>query len=352
MQDLTLPPKQTGPTAWYGPQMAVRTDEWIWQLSREEIRELEMAAEPLVAGRADIGQLTAADFPLPTLAPKLQALQQELISGRGFSLIRGLPVGNYSEREAVTIFFGLGTHLGHARSQNAQGHVLGHVRNTGASSNDPNVRIYQTRERQTFHTDSTDVVGLLCLQPARKGGKSLLVSADTVYNELLHRRPDLLPPLLQLIATDRRGEVPEGMDPFLLIPVYSHYADRLTIFYQRQYIESAQRFAEAPRLTDQHMEALDLFDALCNDPGIHLTMQLEKGDMQFVYNHAMLHDRTGFEDWPQPERRRHLLRLWLSIPGDRPLPPIFATRYGSVAIGNRGGIVVSGTAFCVPWDSE
>lgn len=141
-------------------------------------------------------------------------------------------------------------------------------------------------------------------------------------------------------------------DQFLLIPVYSHYAGQVTVFYQRQYIESAQRFAEAPRLTDQHMAALDLFDTCCNDPEIHLTMQLEKGDMQFVYNHAMLHDRTGFEDWPEPDRRRHLLRLWLSVPGDRPLPPVFATRYGSIEIGNRGGILVPGTAHCIPWDSE
>jgi len=332
--------------------MAAQPRPWLWQLSKDELHELEAAAEPLVQGKADVGQLTAADFPLPTLASKLAALQRELVQGRGFSLIRGLPVGKYSEREAVTIFFGLGTHLGHARSQNAQGHVLGHVRNAGLSSNDPRVRIYQTRERQTFHTDSTDVVGLLCMQPARRGGKSLLVSADTVFNEMRRQRPDLLRLLLEPIATDRRGEVPQGMEPFLRIPVYSYYADQLTVFYQRQYIESAQRFAEAPRLTEQHLAAMDLFDALCNDPKIHLSMQLEKGDMQFVYNHAMLHDRTGFEDWPEVERRRHLLRLWLSVPGDRPLPPVFATRYGSVEVGNRGGIVVPGTDFCIPWDSE
>ena len=352
MKHPTLPAQRKGATVWYGPAMAAQPRPWLWQLSKDELHELEAAAEPLVQGKADVGQLTAADFPLPTLASKLAALQRELVQGRGFSLIRGLPVGKYSEREAVTIFFGLGTHLGHARSQNAQGHVLGHVRNAGLSSNDPRVRIYQTRERQTFHTDSTDVVGLLCMQPARRGGKSLLVSADTVFNEMRRQRPDLLRLLLEPIATDRRGEVPQGMEPFLRIPVYSYYADQLTVFYQRQYIESAQRFAEAPRLTEQHLAAMDLFDALCNDPKIHLSMQLEKGDMQFVYNHAMLHDRTGFEDWPEVERRRHLLRLWLSVPGDRPLPPVFATRYGSVEVGNRGGIVVPGTDFCIPWDSE
>jgi len=123
----------------------------------------------------------------------------------------------------------------------------------------------------------------------------------------------------------------------------------ITPFYQRQYIESAQRFEEAPRLTPLHFEALDLFDALCNDPELHLTMMLEKGDMQFVYNHAMLHDRTGFIDYEDLNKRRHLSRLWLSMEGDRRLPEIFASRYGSIEIGNRGGIMVKGTQLTIPW---
>lgn len=332
--------------------MATKKNEWLTILSQDEMDELEAAAAPLVKREVNIGTIRQSDFPLPVLGPKLQNLQKELINGRGFGVLRGLPVEKYTEREAMTIFFGLGTHLGNARSQNAKGHVLGHVTNLGLDSKDPNVRIYQTKERQTFHTDSCDVVGLLCLQPAREGGLSLLVSADTVFNEMRKRRPDLLELLLQPIATDRRGEVPEGMLPYLLIPVFSYYEKRITPFYQRQYIESAQRFGEAPRLTTQHFEALDLFDELCNDPGLNLTMMLQKGDMQFVYNHAMLHDRTGFEDWPDQDKRRHLLRLWLSVPGDRPLPEEFATRFGSIEIGNRGGIVVPGTKFCVPWTEE
>ena len=282
----------------------------------------------------------------------MAALCNELICGRGFSVLRGLPVANYSEREAATIFYGIGLHLGLARSQNAAGHVLGHVRNLGASSDNPNVRIYQTTERQTFHTDSADVVGLICLHPGKSGGLSQLVSAQTIYNEMLTNRPDLLAPLLDPIATDRRGEIPDGMLPFLLIPVFSWFENHLTPFYQRQYIDSAQRFDNAPRLTEQHVEALNYFDDLANSPDLNLSMQLEKGDMQFVYNHALLHDRTAFEDWPEFERKRHLLRLWLSIPGDRPLPEEFATRFGSVEIGNRGGIVVPGSEFCVPWSKD
>lgn len=352
MASTALPPPSNGPTTWYGPTLATQTQEWIWELSPREIEELEKAAAPLVVTGQEIGQLQAKDFRLPSLGLKLKALRQELIQGKGFVLIKGLPISRYTEREIITLFFGLGTHLGKARSQNAQGHVLGHVRNLGLDSSDPKVRIYQTKERQTFHTDSCDVVGLLCLQPAKSGGRSLLVSADTVYKEMYKRRPDLLSLLLAPIATDRRGEVPEGMLPYLLIPVFSHYQDKITPFYQRQYIESAQRFPAAPRLTVKHLEALDLFDELCNDPALHLSMMLEKGDMQFVYNHAMLHDRTGFEDWEALSQRRHLLRLWLSIPGDRPLPPVFATRYGTVEVGNRGGIVVPGTELNVPWISD
>jgi hypothetical protein len=246
-------------------------------------------------------------------------------------------------REAATAFFGIGSHLGNARSQNAKGHVLGHVRDMGLSSRDPNVRIYQTNERQTYHTDSCDVVGLLCLRAARRGGLSTLVSSTTIFNEMRRRRPDLLALLFQPIATDRRGEVPAGMKPYFEIPVFNWHQGFLTAIYQRQYIDSAQRLDGAPRLTPQQIEALDLFDSLANDPALHLHMEFRPGDMQFVHNHTLLHDRTGFEDWDEPERRRHLLRLWLACPGARPLPPVFAQRYGKVDIGDRGGIIVPGT---------
>ncbi|MEM7344804.1 MAG: TauD/TfdA family dioxygenase [Chloroflexota bacterium] len=352
MSHQQLPPIQTGPAAWYGADMVTRENEWLLPLTQAEIAEIEAAAEPLVSQEFNIGQMTKRDFNLPTVGPKLTALRQDLIQGRGFVLLRGLPVATYNEREAATIFYGLGTHVGSARSQNAKGHVLGHVRNLGVDSNNPNVRIYQTKERQTFHTDSTDVVGLLCLQPAKAGGHSLLVSATTIFNEMHKRRPDLLELLLQPIATDRRGEVPEGMLPYLLIPVFSWHEGYVTPFYQRQYIDSAQRFPDAPRLTEKHVEALDLFDELANDSTLNFSMTLAQGDVQLVYNHNLLHDRTGFEDWPDLARRRHLLRLWLSVPEDRPLPDIFATRFGSIEIGNRGGIIVPGSQLCVPWLSE
>jgi hypothetical protein len=240
------------------------------------------------------------------------------------------------EQQSAAVFAGIGAHLGSLRSQNAAGDLLGHVKNVGADPSDPNVRIYQTDRRQTFHTDSTDVVGLLCLETAAEGGDSLLVSAAAIYNEMLDRDPALAALLFQPVATDRRGEVPEGCDPYFMIPVFSWFDEALTVLYQRQYIDSAKRFEEAPQPSTEVVDALDLFDDIANSRSFHLRMRLEVGDMQFVHNHSLLHDRTGFTD--KPGSPRHLLRLWLSVPGDRRLPPVFAERYGTTTVGDRGGI--------------
>ncbi len=348
------PPRPPGPlhnaAAWYGPQMSLRTD-WIAPLDEPDVAQIEAAMLPWAAGNADIALLRREDFPVPGLAPRLARWQGEVLDGRGFVLLRGLPVWRWTLRQSATAFFGLGSHLGSARSQNGQGHVLGHVRDLGLRSSDPNVRIYQTPERQTFHTDSCDIVGLLCLQTARSGGLSALVSSTTIFNEMLRRRPDLVDGLFEPIATDRRGEVPSGQKPFFEIPVFNWHEGRLTAIYQRQYIDSAQRFDQAPRITAQRREALDLFDALANDPALHLMMAFQPGDIQFVHNHTLLHDRTAFQDWPEPERRRHLLRLWLAPAGARPLPAVFAQRYGSVVPGERGGIMLPATRLNAPLEA-
>ena len=323
-------------------------ERWTRPFTDTEIMEIEAAASEFLETGHELGEISPDCFPLPTLAPVLQTLRKDLQHGIGFGLLTGLPVETYPIEMACTIFCGIGSHLGSARSQNAMGHILGHVKDVGADLNDAKTRIYQTSARQTFHTDSCDAVGLLCLSEAREGGDSLLASTLTIYNEMMRRRPDLVTFLFEPVATDRRGEVPEGQKPYFMIPVLNWFEGRLTGLYQRQYIDSAARLPEAPRPTAEHVAALDLFDEIANDPSIHLKMRLRPGDMQFVYNHTNLHDRTAFRDWPEPERRRHLLRLWLSLPDDRPLPPVFAERYGSIDIGNRGGVIIKGTRLNVP----
>lgn len=333
-----LPPEIHGDSAWYGPELMKQTN-WIHHLSDSEIIEIEAAVNGLAGTSENVCNISSGDFPLPIFGSRLQRLLGEVLDGRGFVLVRRLPVERWSNRQTEIAFLGIGSHLGSLRSQNAYGHLLGHVKDVGLSSSDPNVRIYQTRERQTFHTDSCDVVGLLCLSTAKTGGLSSLVSSTTIFNEIRRRRPDLARILFDPIETDRRGEVAEGERSYFKIPVFNWHAGLLSTIYQRQYIESARRFADVPPLTPAQVAALDLLDELANDPKLHLMMELQRGDIQFVHNHTILHDRTAFEDWPEPERKRHLLRLWLAPPGARPLPEVFAERYGSIVPGDRGGII-------------
>ena len=335
-----------GPAVWRGREVS----GWLREFGAAEIAEIEAAIDGY---RGDPAALSPENFPLPTLGPVLRGLLRELLEGRGFVLLRGLPVARWSRAQQALAYLGLGAWMGRFRSQNAKGHLLGHVKDLGLDIRDPNVRYYQTNRKLEYHTDSVDIVGLLCLQPAKAGGESYLASSATVYNEILRRRPELMPALFEPFPTDRRGEVPEGMKPWFDIPVYHWHAKRLTCIYVRQYIESAQKlFPEARRLSRAQVEAMDLMDELCNDPDIHLAMDFRPGDVQLLHNHQILHSRGDFENWPEPERHRHLLRMWLAPPEARPLPEVFAPRYGSVTPGARGGIVVKGTKLKVVLEAE
>jgi hypothetical protein len=340
----------SGAGVWYGADLAARID-WMRPFSAAEIAEIDAAVR--AARGIPFEELSPATFRLPRLGEALKGVLDQLLEGRGFILMRGLPVERMSREEQAIAYLGLGSWLGGFRSQNAKGHLLGHVKDLGLDITNPNVRYYQTSRRLEYHTDSVDIVGLLCLKTAKAGGESYLCSSMTVYNEVLARRPDLLPALFEPFPTDRRGEVPEGMKPWFDIPIFHWHAGRLSCIYVRQYIESAQRhFPEARRLTPEQRAAMDLVDDLCNDPAIHLKMDFRPGDIQLLHNHQILHSRGDFENWPEPERHRHLLRLWVAPPEARPLPEVFAPRYGSVTPGARGGITVKGTTFKVPLEAE
>jgi hypothetical protein len=345
-----LPPKIDRPCAWYGAELSDPA-AWIEVLSPADLGEIERAGELLGRTGAQWEKISHDDFPLPTLKPRLAHILDKVLDGRGFVLLRGLPVERWGQQLSAVAFLGLGLHWGSLRPQNKDGHLLGHVKDLGLASQDPSVRIYQTRERQHYHTDSCDVVGLLCLQPAKSGGLSSLVSSVTLFNEMRRRRPELARVLFERIETDRRGEVPSGQKPFFSIPVFNWYDGLLSTIYHRSYIESARRFPEVPRLSPAQIEALDLLDHLANDPALHLQMDFQAGDIQLVHNHTLLHDRTAFEDWPDHQRKRHLLRLWLAPEHARPLPPVYAERFGSVIPGQRGGVVVPGMRYTIAWEA-
>ncbi len=353
MNQPSMPPGPvSGPSAWTGPDFAKHEAAWLYRLGARELADIDAAVRAFKSSGRPLAEISTGTFPLGSFGDTLRGLLQELLEGRGFFMLRGLPVDRYSREEQAIAYMGIGAHLGRPRSQNAKGHLLGHVKDLGLDIQDPKVRYYQTNRRLEYHTDSVDIVGLLCLKTAKSGGESFLASSMTVYKEVLARRPDLVPALFLPFPTDRRGEVPEGMKPWFDMPVYHWHEGRLTCIYVRQYIESAQQlFPEAARLTAAQVAAMDLMDELVNDPSIHLSMAFLPGDMQFLHNHQILHSRNDFENWPEPARHRHLLRLWLAPPRGRPLPEPFAARYGGVTPGDRGGIVVKETRFTVPLEA-
>jgi len=337
----------TGPAAWYGRDMAAGS-QWMYTLNADELGEIEAALSDFQRQGIDLTQVTRDNFRLPTLGTALDGIRQELLSGRGFVLIRGIPMKARSVTDAAAIFWGLGSYLGKAVSQNGKGHVLGHVRDLGYDADDPNARVYQTDRRQFYHADSCDIVGLMCLKKAKSGGLSSIISSTTLYNEMLARDPKLTAELFRPYKVDRRGEVPAGMAPYFTVPIMNWFKGRLTCYYVRRYIESALRFDDVAPLTERQIQALDLFDAISEEKEIHLNMDFEPGDLQFLHNHQILHDRTDYVDWDEPDRKRHLLRLWLCPPDGRPLPPSFAARYGGVEPGNRGGIMTPGVRLHAP----
>src|ERR1700730_3236334 len=257
-----------GPSAWIGADMRGREAEWGYRLSPPEIAEIEMAVKGVQALRLDIADIRREDFPLPSLGPVLDRLRAEVLDGRGFTLLRGLPVEDRPIVESAMAYWGIGTYFGSARSQNAQGHLLGHVYDLGKgfSATNPNLRSYATAERQNFHIDRCDVVALLCLQRAKSGRPSTIASSMTVHNVMAAHRPDLLDRRYQPFPVDRRGEVPEGKAPFYEAPVFNEHAGYLSVLYSRLHIGSAQRFPEARRLTTKDIEALDMLTEFAGGP--------------------------------------------------------------------------------------
>jgi hypothetical protein len=313
--------------AWHAKDIdAHRT--WVYDLTPTDVAELEAALAESKHQRVEVPAIRKEHFPLPALSRILSRFLTELEEGRGIVLVRGLPIDRYTKQDAGTIFWGLGAHLGRAVAQNAYGDVLGHVRDLGKDwTKDMSARGYQTTAHQPFHNDSCDVVGLFCLRTAKQGGLSSIVSSVAIHNEIVTRRPDLARVLYGTFYVDRRGEQAPGDPPYYLTSIFNYHKGRLFNRFNRMYIESAQRFPEVPRLTAEQKEALDFFDALCMDERLRFDMDFRQGDMQFLNNYVTLHSRTGYEDFPEPDRKRHLLRLWLFTPGLADIPDALRMRY-------------------------
>ncbi len=337
-----------GPMVWRGEDLARSTD-WIRAVTPGEVDELDAALRAVQRRGLGWRTVTREDFALPGLARSLAEVARELEDGRGLVLLRGLPVERYGDDELRIIYWGLGQHLGTPRYQNAQGELIGDVRDENRLYGEVReIDPARAGERRTsrnkarsagplrFHTDRTDVVTLLCVRPALRGGLSKVVSGPAVHNAILERRPDLHALLCAPYYHSREGEA-GGRQRHYAMPIFGMRDGRFTSQYSRTFVENAQGIPGVPPLTAAQNEALDLWAAVCEE--LCYGMEMRAGDLQLLNNHVVYHARTTYEDDPRPDHDRFLMRLWLSMPNSRALPVGFEALWGNIEPGAlRGGI--------------
>ena len=344
----------TGPAAWKGSDIK-NLEEIHYTLNDSEVDEIMSAVKHTQDNNIAIENITKDKFTLPLLGRKLTQIYDEVIYGRGFKILHGMPVDEtkYSREEVIRAYIGIGSWLGLPVSQNYKGHIVGHVKDIGEDPENSQTRVYATSQKQPYHTDSADIVGLLCIKPCKSGGIFSISSIYSIYNEILRTRPDLIKVLEEPFVIDRKGEIPEGKKATFEMAVFHRHEGRLLSMHDRNFIDAALDQDNAEPLTELQLEALDMFDEVAARKDMYLDLEWQPGDMGFVHNHQCVHARTDYEDYPEFERRRHLVRLWLSTNHGWALPPIFAERYGPIERGvRRGGIVVPGMQLTCPLEAE
>ncbi len=317
----------TGPKAWRGDRLT-NDPSWIVTITDADIAEMERAlAVAKSTGRA-MAEIGREQFPLPTLAPQLARILDEIRNGRGFVVVRGLPVRRYSDDDVGLILWGLGRYLGTPLYQNPQGDLLGHVYDHGRTYGNIDVRGYETNAYLPYHTDAGDMVGLLCLRGGLEGGLSSIVSSVTVHNEILAQHPEFLGLLYNGFYYIRReAALTERGVSERPIPVFGYADGMVSCRYIRNQINAGAVKREMP-LTTFERAALDYLDEQTRRADLRLDMELQPGDIQLINNYTILHSRTGFVDGPEPHQKRHMLRLWLKFPTSWPLSAEFPTHMG------------------------
>lgn len=313
--------------------------KWCRLLTKEEVADIESALRHAKATAKPMLGMTKEDFPLAAAGAALQGVAEATEDGRGFQLLRGFPVERYDADDARLIFWGLGMHMGVPRPQGKASTMLADVRDQGTDYRALTGRGYTSKAALDYHSDFCDIVGLMCLKTAKAGGESRIASAVAVHNEILRRRPDLLEILYQPFYYSRQGEEAPDEAPYYRAPIYSTEDGFFSSRYTRNHIRSTQRMEDLPKLTEDQTAALDLLDEVAASEEFSFAMDFEPGDMQFINNHVIYHARTDYEDHEEPNRKRHLLRLWLAVHWSRPLTAAVKEAWHDVAPGSvRGGI--------------
>ncbi|KAI9894509.1 MAG: hypothetical protein M1814_001863 [Vezdaea aestivalis] len=344
-----------GPTVWKSENYQKCPERWTRHFNETEIAELSTAADNFTASKQSLANLSKEQFPLPALSTVLESIRSSLLDQEGFILFKGFPVLKWGNAKCAVAYVGLGAHLGYPVSQNGRGHVLGHVKDLGEDPTQTDkVRIYRTNARQFFHTDNSDLVGLLCIAKALEGGESDIVSLHHVYNTLQAEHPDVIKTLTEPNwYFDRKGETSKGQDEWIrssVLYLETSPGERVYIKWDPYFVTSLSRFSSrgiiAP-LSPRQQLALDVFEHTCARLSLH--MILDVGDIQFLSNAHVLHARTAYTDPGPPAPKRHLMRLWLATPEDQggwKLP------FHDSKERRRGGTQVEDTPAVAPLDAE
>lgn len=324
--------------AWRGREIRDHPD-WEQTLTADDIGEIDSALSSVESRGLALEDIEIADFPLPRLAGRLGALRTHLEDGVGSVLIRGWPAERHTLEQNRRVCWGLARHLGTPISQSARGERIFHVEDAGFGDRHAKARGPNTSKALHFHCDRCDVIGFLCIRQAKHGGDSYLVSSVTVHNEMLARRPDLLETLYEPFYYKTHNVDTGNRDRWCHQPIYAMVDGKLVGYVLRVLIDRAYDLPELPDMTARQREALDFLDTLCADPDLHYRFRQRPGDFFFVNNFTNFHSRSAFEDHEDPAKKRLLLRIWLSMPNSRALPPSFAGSFGATAAGAlRGGI--------------
>jgi len=345
----------TGPTVWEAKDYIDNPERWVHRFSADEVAELSKAADDFIKAGTPLTGIAQENFLLPQLSKLVASIRTELLNGKGFILFKGFPVEEWGNHKSAVAYMGLGTYLGYFVSQNGRGHALGHVKDLGEDSTQiDKVRIYRTNARQFFHTDDSDIVGLLCIARALEGGESDIISSHHVYNLLRKNYPNVLKTLTEPIwYFDRKGEESQGDEPYIRQPViYKEPSGQGRVYckWDPYFVKSLTRFSDKgviPALTDAQKEAMDVLERTCLDNSLH--MILEVGDIQFLSNAHVFHARTAYTDHAPPAPRRHLMRLWLGVPEDE---GGWVLPFKDSKEKKRGGVQVDDTAPVAPLDAE
>jgi hypothetical protein len=309
--------------AWRGDRL-MQGQDWVYNLSDTQIHELERLGIRFVEADPDLRTVQAADYPLVACAEAVDMWRNEVDFGRGFLLVRGLRPELYSDTLSAAIYYVLGLHMGDPIRQNEMGDLFDHVYATSDKTmDDPTALSSKIRDQLVYHSDSSDIVALMCLRPAQSGGISCLVSGAEIYNEILRRRPDLAGLLLEPWNWDWKRQDHNAPADTYRSPIVSVEKGVFSMYAGSTYLFTAQVYPGVPQLTEDQKEVLRLFDEITYEPGMAIEMDFRPGDIQWLSNYSALHARTRFVDYPEPQRRRHLLRLWLSSKTNRPLVPGF-----------------------------